>query len=169
MIDLIISIIAAMDKNRVIGIGNQLPWRLPKELQYVKNTTIGHPIIMGRKNFESIGRALPKRRNVIITRDKNFSVEGCEIAYSMEDVFELCKNEKEIFIFGGEQIYKLFLPYADKLYITKIHHEFEGDTYFPEVNLEQWNEISVQKGITDEENPYTYYFHIYEKLCDNNS
>ncbi len=103
-----VSLIAAMDKNRVIGKENDIPWRIPKDWEYVKNTTKGHPIILGRKNLESIGRALPDRRNIILTRDKGFTFNGCEIVHSIEDVFELCKNEEEIFIFGGEQIYNLF-------------------------------------------------------------
>ena len=158
-----VSLIAAMDKNRVIGKENDIPCRIPKDWEYVKNTTKGHPIILGRKNLESIGRALPDRRNIILTRDKGFTFNGCEIVHSIEDVFELCKNEEEIFIFGGEQIYNLFFPYVEKMYITKIHHEFEGDTFFPEVNYEEWNEVFAQKGIKNDKNPYNYYFHVYER------
>ncbi|EZT93402.1 dihydrofolate reductase, partial [Staphylococcus aureus] len=117
-----VSLIAAMDKNRVIGKENDIPWRIPEDWEYVKNTTKGYPIILGRKNLESIGRALPGRRNIILTRDKGFSFNGCEIVHSIEDVFELCNSEEEIFIFGGEQIYNLFLPYVEKMYITKIHY-----------------------------------------------
>jgi len=161
---MIVSIIVAMDINRVIGKENQLPWRLPRELQYVKKTTMGHPIILGRKNYESIGRPLPGRRNIILTRDENFSAEGCEIAHSVEEVYKLCENEEEIFIFGGEQIYKLFLEDTDKLYVTVIHHEFEGDTFFPEIDWTKWKEIFVEQGITDEKNPYEYYYHVFERL-----
>jgi dihydrofolate reductase (trimethoprim resistance protein) len=158
-----ISLIAAMDNNRVIGKNNDIPWRLPKEWQYVRKTTMGHPIILGRKNFESIGKALPGRRNIILTQDRSYCAQGCEILYSVEDVIKSCHNEDEIFIFGGEQIYKLFLPYVEKMYLTKIDYEFEGDTFFPEVDYEQWQEISVQKGITNEENPFHYYFHVYQR------
>ncbi|MED4015208.1 DfrD/DfrG/DfrK family trimethoprim-resistant dihydrofolate reductase [Sutcliffiella cohnii] len=158
-----VSLIVAMDKNRVIGKENDIPWRIPKDWEFVKNTTKGHPIIVGRKNFESIGRVLPERKNIILTRDRGFTSNGCEIAHSIEEVFKICKNEKEIFIFGGEQIYHLFLPYVDKMYITKIHHEFEGDTFFPEVKLEEWNEVSINKGIMDDKNPYNYYFHVFER------
>ncbi|WP_369900130.1 DfrD/DfrG/DfrK family trimethoprim-resistant dihydrofolate reductase [Bacillus manliponensis] len=158
-----ISLIVAMDKNRVIGKENDIPWRIPKDWQYVQKTTKGHTIVLGRKNLESIGRALPDRRNIILTRDKSFTFEGCKMAYSIEEVFELCRGEAEIFIFGGEQIYKLFLPYVEKMYVTKIHHEFEGDTFFPEVNLNEWTEVSVEKGVMDEQNPYIYYFHVYER------
>ena len=161
---MIVSIIVAMDVNRVIGKDNTLPWRLPAELQYVKRTTIGHPIILGRKNYESIGRPLPGRRNIILTRDLAFQAEGCEIAHSVEEVYKLCEKEEEIFIFGGEQIYKLFLDDVEKLYVTVIHHEFEGDTFFPEIDWSKWKEIFVEQGITDEKNPYEYYYHVYERL-----
>lgn len=160
---MLISLIAAMDNTRVIGNNNDIPWRLPKEWQYVRKMTMGHPIILGRKNFESIGRALPGRRNIILTRDTNYTAEGCEIAHSVPDAIKLCQNEEEIFVFGGEQIYKLFLPYVEKMYITQIDHEFDGDTFFPEVDYGEWNEVSVQQGITDQENPYTYFFYVYEK------
>lgn len=159
-----VSLIVAMDQNRVIGYKNDIPWRIPRDWEYVKNVTKGHSIILGRKNIESIGRALPHRRNIILTRDKEFSFEGCEIVHSIEEVFEICKQENELFIFGGEQIYKLFLPYVEKMYITKIHHSFEGDTFFPEVNEMDWKEVSVEKGIKDDQNPYTYYFHVYERI-----
>ena len=161
---MITSIIVAMDMNRVIGKDNQLPWRLPRELQYVKQTTMGHPIILGRKNYEAIGRPLPGRRNIVMTKDPQFSAEGCEIAHSVEEVYQLCEGEEEIFIFGGEQIYKLFLEKTDKLYVTVIHHEFEGDTFFPEIDYSQWKEISKVQGITDEKNPYTYFYHVYERI-----
>lgn len=157
------SIIVAMDKNRVIGKKNDIPWRIPNDWEYVKNTTKGHTIILGRKNFESIGRVLPNRSNIILTRDTNFTYKECEIVHSLRDVFELCKKRKEIFIFGGEQIYNMFLPYVEKIYITKIHHEFEGDTFFPEVNFDEWKEVSVEKGILNAKNPYNYYFHVYER------
>lgn len=158
-----VSLMVAMDKNRVIGKDNDIPWRLPKDWEYVKNTTLGHPIILGRRNFESIGKALCKRRNIVLTRDKYLSYEGCEMTNSVKEVFELCKGEEDIFIFGGEEIYKLFLPMVEKMYITKIHEEFEGDTFFPEVNLSEWNEVSVKRGITDEKNPYKYEFYVYER------
>ncbi|NQX61270.1 dihydrofolate reductase [Paenibacillus qinlingensis] len=158
-----ISFIVAMDKNRVIGKNNDLPWRLPKEWQYVKKTTMGHSIILGRKNFESIGKALLGRRNIILTRDTSYSAKGCEVAHSVKEVIAMCSGEEEIFIFGGEEIYRLFLPYADKLYMTKIDYEFDGDTYFPEVDYTEWDEISAQQGITDAENPYIYNFYVYAK------
>ncbi|MGE6259114.1 dihydrofolate reductase [Heyndrickxia sporothermodurans] len=161
---MLVSLIVAMDLNRVIGNKNDLPWRLPKDWQYLKETTMGHPLIMGRKNFDSIGKPLPGRRNIVLTRDQTFLINGCEIAHSIEEVFHLCKTEEEIFIFGGEQIYKLFLPYVQKMYITKIHHEFKGDTFFPIIHFDEWNEIYKKNGITDKENPFIYSFHIYERI-----
>jgi dihydrofolate reductase (trimethoprim resistance protein) len=158
-----VSLIVAMDKNRVIGNNNDIPWRLPRDWEYVKKITIGHPIVLGRKNYESIGKALSKRRKIVLTRDRHLSYEGSEMAHSVHEVLELCKDEKEIFIFGGEEIYKLFLPKVEKMYITKIHEEFQGDTFFPEVNLEDWNEVSFKKGIIDEKNPYKYDFLVYER------
>lgn len=158
-----ISLIVAMDREGAIGRNNKLPWRLPRELAYVKQTTMGCPIIMGRKNFESIGRALPGRRNIILTRDESFAVKDCEIAHSIDGVFELCKAEDEVFIFGGEQIYKQFLPFVEKMYVTKIEHTFKGDTFFPVTDFSDWDEVSVKPGVTDEQNPYTYHYYIYEK------
>ncbi|MEK3955911.1 MULTISPECIES: dihydrofolate reductase [unclassified Psychrobacillus] len=158
-----VSIIVAMDQNRVIGKNNDIPWRIPKDWEFVKRTTKRHPIILGRKNFESIGRVLPDRRNIILTKNCMFSFPGCEIAHSREEVLELCKDEKEIFIFGGEQIYDMFMMDVEKIYMTKIHHVFEGDTFFPEIDLNEWTEISVEKGIRNHQNPYDYYFHVYER------
>ena len=106
--ELIVSFMVAMDENRVIGKDNNLPWRLPSELQYVKKTTMGHPLIMGRKNYEAIGRPLPGRRNIIVTRNEGYHVEGCEVVHSVEEVFELCKMKKRFLFFGGAQIYDLF-------------------------------------------------------------
>ncbi|MBP1960832.1 dihydrofolate reductase [Paenibacillus aceris] len=151
-------LIAAMDKNRVIGKNNDIPWRIPNDWRHVNKTTKGHTIVMGRRNYESIGRALPDRRNIILSREKELRIEDCEIAHSINDVFNICQSEEEVFIFGGEQIYKMFMPYVTKMYITKIYHEFEGDTYFPDIDFGEWKEVSVTAGITDLKNPYTYYF-----------
>ena len=158
-----ISLIVAMDKGGAIGKDNKLPWHLPNELAYVKKMTMGCPIILGRKNYESIGRALPGRRNIILTRDKYFSANGCEIAHSVEEVLEICKNEEEIFIFGGEQIYKLFMPYVDTMYVTRIDYVCHGDTFFPVTDFIDWDEMSVSPGLTDEKNPYIYNYYVYKR------
>lgn len=155
------SMIAAMDENRVIGKDNDLPWRLPRDWQYVQKITMGKTIVLGRKNFESIGKALPGRKNVVLTRKRDYSPENCLIVHSIDEVLQTCRGDEEVFIFGGEEIYTQFMPMTTKLYLTKIHHAFEGDTYFPEINERDWKEISRVKGIKDKQNPYTYYFHQY--------
>src|SRR5699024_6308069 len=119
-----ISIIVAMDKKRVISKNKDIPWRISSDWEYVKNTTKGHVIILGRKNLQSIVKTLHEIRNIILTRNKNFNFNDCEFAYSIEAAFKLCENEEEVFIFVGEQIYVMFLPYVEKIYVTKIHHEF---------------------------------------------
>jgi dihydrofolate reductase len=156
-----ISFILAMDENRVIGKDNDLPWRLPADLAYFKRTTMGQPVIMGRKTYESIGRPLPGRENIVVTRNKDFAVEGITVVYSLEEAFEQTK-ETEAFVIGGEQIFKEAISFASRLYITQIHHTFEGDTYFPAIPTE-WKIVSSEKGIKDEKNPYDYDFVVYEK------
>jgi len=159
-----ISFIVAMDQNRVIGRNNRLPWHLPADLAFVKKTTWGHPVLMGRKTYESIGRPLPGRTNVIFTRNRDYRAEGCEIVHTVEEAIAKFDGEgKELFILGGAEIYRLFLPIADRIYATEIAHEFEGDTFFPEIDPEIWREVSRQKGIRDEKNPYDYDFVVYER------
>ena len=123
-----ISLIVAHDKNRVIGYENAMPWHLPGDLQYFKQVTMGKPVIMGRKTFESIGRPLPGRRNIIITRNEAYKAEGIEVVTSVEAALALVEGTEEIMIIGGEQIFTQCLPIADRLYITLIYHEFKGDT-----------------------------------------
>lgn len=162
-----LSFIVAMDKNRLIGRDNDLPWRLPADLAYFKKVTINHPIIMGRKTFDSIGKPLPKRENIVVTRDPNFAHEGCTVLHSIDEVRAFAKaREEEVFCIGGAHIFEQTYPYADKLYITLIEEEFEGDTYFPEINKADWQLISKEKGIKDEKNPYDYYFLVYERKKD---
>lgn len=161
-----ISILVAMDKNRVIGVNNQLPWHLPADLQYFKRITMGNPIIMGRKTFDSIGRVLPGRENVVLTRSENYSPPGCTIIHSVEEIKTLRaeRKEEELFVIGGAELFRQVLDFTDRLYITQIEAEFEGDTFFPEINLDEWNLISKEKGIKDEKNPYEYYFLMYERI-----
>ncbi|MGO0059494.1 dihydrofolate reductase [Brevibacillus fluminis] len=159
-----LSMIVAFDKNRVIGKDNDIPWKLPRDQVYFREVTMGHPIIMGRKNHESIGRPLPGRRNIVLTRDKSYEATGCEIVHTAQEALALVGGEQEAFVIGGEEIYRLFLPLADKLYITTIDHEFEGDTHFPAYDPEAWKEVSAVEGVTDEENPYAYVFRVYERV-----
>lgn len=160
-----ISFIVAMDKNRVIGKDNQLPWHLPADLKFFKKTTMGHPIIMGRKTHESIGKPLPGRENIIVTRNKHYHPEGCTVIHSLAELKKLeAEKEAEVFVIGGAELFKTVFPIADRLYITMIAHEFAGDTYFPEFNESDWNLVSIEKGETDERNPYEYSFNIYERI-----
>ncbi|WP_313800505.1 dihydrofolate reductase [Cytobacillus sp.] len=159
-----ISLMWAMDNNRVIGYNNQLPWHLPEDLKFFKRTTMGHPIAMGRKTWDSIGRPLPGRENIVITRNPAFTCEGCTVLNTIVELLEYSRQkDEEIFVIGGAEIFKLILPDADKLYLTRIYDEFEGDTFFPELNMEEWSLLSKEKGIKDEKNPYDYEFMIYER------
>ncbi|PMC39245.1 dihydrofolate reductase [Bacillus sp. UMB0899] len=161
-----ISLLVAMDKHRLIGRDNQLPWHLPQDLAYFKKVTMNHKIVMGRKTFESIGRPLPGRENIIVTRDKTYTQKGCTILHSIEEIIELSSHSKdELFVIGGAEIFKEILPVSDRLYITEIDHEFEGDTYFPDRNHSEWKKVSDEKGIKDEKNPYDYHFVVYERVA----
>ena len=155
-----ISFIVAHDKNRVIGYQNGMPWHLPGELKYFKEMTMGKPVVMGRKTFESIGRPLPGRRNIVITRNADYHVEGIEVVSSLEKALELAKEAPEIMIIGGAQIFEQAMPLADKLYVTIIDHEFPGDTYFP--NYEGWKKTAEQPPIVTPEG-YRYQYCIFEK------
>ncbi len=150
-----ISIIAAMAKNRVIGIGNSLPWDIPEDMAHFKKMTMGKTIIMGQKTFESIGGALPGRKNIVLTRDKNFHAEGCFLAGSIEESLNLAKNDDEVMIIGGASIYQQFLPLAQKMYLTLINHDFPGDVFFPEFSYNEWKEVSR---IENEDSNLTFRF-----------
>lgn len=159
-----ISFILAMDENRVIGKDNQLPWHLPEDLKFFKQVTMGHPIAMGRKTHESIGRILPGRENIIITRQPNFKCEGCTVFYSVQEFVNYCRKQNdEIFVIGGAEIFKETFQYADRLYITMIHEKFEGDTFFLEFDESEWELNSSEKGIKNDKNPYDYEFRIYQR------
>jgi dihydrofolate reductase len=151
-----------MDIQQAIGLGNNLPWRLPADLAYFKKTTLNHTVLMGRKTFESIGKPLPNRTNVILTQNKDYQAEGCLTVNSVEEAVEQFKNE-EIFVIGGAEVFHLFMPAVDRLYITLIEHEFEADTYFPEFDIDDWVLVSSEDGIKDVKNPYDYSFLVYTK------
>ena len=152
-----ISFIVVHDLNRVIGQNNKMPWHIPNELAYFKEKTMGKAIVMGRSTFESIGRPLPGRLNIVITRNTSYEVEGVTVVHSIEEAIEAANNHhEEVMIIGGEQIFKEVLPYADLLYITLIEHEFEGDTFFPSYEQE-WEVISTsEQHTTDSGIKYTY-------------
>ena len=157
-----LSIIVAADEQNVIGKDNVLIWHLPDDLKFFKKLTSGHSIIMGRKTFESIGRPLPDRRNIIITRDRNFKPEGCNVLHSVEEAISHCANEDQAFIVGGEQIYRLAMPFADRVYLTRIHHSFEGDRHFPALDA-KWIEVERSEHRIDDKHAYSFTFITYEK------
>jgi dihydrofolate reductase len=155
---MMISIIAALGRNKVIGKNNKLPWKLPADLKHFKELTLGKPIIMGQKTFESIGKPLPGRTNIILSLDENFKPSGCIVAHSLQEALEATKGAKEVMIAGGASVYKQFLPLADRLYLTLIDADFEGDAYFPEFNWGDWEIIEKIENQPDKENPYKYTF-----------
>ena len=142
---MLISLIAAIGRNRVIGKDNSLPWKLPEDMKRFKELTLGKPVVMGRKTFESIGKSLPNRKNIIITRDRNFSADGCITVHSVGEALKSAKGSEEIMIIGGEQIFKEFLPTANRMYLTFIDEDFEGDAYFPEYNENEWKEAKREE------------------------
>lgn len=158
-----ISIIAAMAKNRVIGCENKLPWNLPADLKRFKKLTLGHHIIMGRKTYESIGKPLPGRTSIIITRQENYKAPGCYVVNSIEDALKTASNDDEVFITGGEQVYKQTLNLAERLYLTLIGVDLKGDAYFPKFNEKDFELISRENHLRDKENPHPFSFLVYER------
>ncbi|CAM1371321.1 Dihydrofolate reductase [Tenacibaculum litoreum] len=159
-----ITLIAAIAKNNALGKDNDLIWHLPADLKRFKKVTTGHPILMGRNTFESIGKPLPNRTSIIITRKNNYFIDGCLIANSIEQAIELTEG-KDAFIIGGAQIYKDALEQnlVDRLDITLLHHEFEADAFFPEIDMEIWKEVAREDFKADEKNKYDYSFVSYER------
>ncbi len=160
-----ISCIVAKAKNNVIGLNNKMPWHISEDLKYFKRVTSGHCIILGRKNYLSIGRPLPNRTNIVVTRDKSFEAKGCAIMNSIESALKYAfeNGEKEAFIIGGGQIYEQTIEYWDKLYITEIDEEFEGDVFFPELDYNEWKLIEEECFEKSESNKYRFCFNAYER------
>lgn len=160
-----ISFMLAMDRNRIIGRNNDLPWHLPKDFRFFKERTTGHTVIMGRKTYDSLGGALPNRKNVVVTKKNTTFPEEVEVITELKTIQDWNKAnpEKEFFVIGGGHIFKQIMPYADRMYITLIDESFEGDIYFPEFNEEEWNLTSNEKGEKDDKNPYDYYFLQYDR------
>ena len=163
-----ISAIVAISKNRVIGADNDIPWYLPADLKYFKRTTLHHHIIMGRKTFQTIGRPLPKRTNIVLTRDAFFIASGCLIAHTLDDALEIAfdTDAEEVFIIGGGQIYELAMPHLNKVYLTEVKVEVKGTVYFPDLPTSEWKEISSISHEPDEKNKYAYTFKVLEKIDD---
>ncbi len=159
-----VSIIAAMGRNRVIGKDNQLVWHLPADLKHFKETTMSKPLIMGRKTFESMGKALPGRTNVVVTRREGFEAPGCLVANSLDQALEMVSGEPEIMISGGGEIYRQAIPLTDRMYITIIDHDFEGDTFFPEFDTREWIIEDERRHEPDEKNKYPMIFRTYRRI-----
>ena len=160
-----LSIIVAIANENVIGKDNKLIWHLPEDLKRFKEITSGHKIIMGRKTFESLGRVLPNRKHIILCNDMKMDIdnENVEILDDISKLDKYINSDEECFVIGGATIYKLLMPYANKMYITKINQSFEGDVYFPEIKEEIWKEVSREKGLKNNENPYDYEYITYLK------
>ena len=160
----------AAAENGVIGNNNALPWYLPEDLRYFKRVTMGKPIIMGRKTFESIGRPLPGRTNIVITRNTTLQVEGVKVVYSLDEALELAASialldgAQEAVVIGGAQIYQAAIPGADRLYLTKVHANVEGDAVMPDINWARWREVSREYCVAEPPHPYNYSFLCYESV-----
>ena len=160
-----IGLIVALAANGVIGLNNALPWHLPADLKRFKALTMGHPVVMGRKTHESIGRPLPGRRNLVITRNRGYSAPGCEIVHSLDEAIDACRGAEQVFIIGGAELYRESLPRAHCLEFTEIRAEFEGDASFPEFSLAQWRETGREVHSNEAGIPFRYDFVRYERLA----
>jgi len=157
-----VSIIVAIGENHAIGKNNQLLWHMPNDLKHFKDITSGRTIIMGRKTFDSVGKPLPRRRNIVVTR-QDITIPGCEVVKSIEDGLVLCKDEDEVFIGGGAEIYKLAMHITNRIYLTIIHKSFDADTFFPDIDKSEWKEVKREDFEPDEKNPLPYSFITLER------
>ena len=162
---MIISFIVAASENNVIGRANRLPWCLPTDMKYFKNVTWGMPVVMGRKSFEALGEPLRGRTNIVVTRNKNWKADGVQTVQSIDQAITLSAqtDAKEIFIIGGGEIFEAALPSADRIYLTRVHENFEGDAFFPEIKKEEWQLVSNRDCEADERNPHALSFQVWER------
>lgn len=158
-----VSLIVAMAKNRVIGINNTLPWHLPADLKHFRTLTMGHHIVMGRKTYDSIGKPLPGRTSVVVTRNRDLQIAGCTVAHTLEQAIAACSGDDEIFVVGGAELYAQALAIADKLYITEIRKDVPGDAYFPVIDHDEWQETSREVHKQQEPLPLEYHFATYHR------
>jgi dihydrofolate reductase len=158
-----ISIIVAASTNDVIGAQGDLPWRLSDDLKRFKGVTMGKPIVMGRKTWDSIGRPLPGRHNIVVTRQPDFSAEGCDVVASVEEAIAVAGDVDEIMVIGGSQIYELALPLAKRLYLTRVHAEVEGDAFFPTIDETQWRLVKDEPHVADEHHEFSFSFRVLER------
>lgn len=159
-----VSVIAALAKNRVIGIENRLPWRLPEDLAHFRALTLGHPVLMGRKTFESLGRPLPGRSNVVITRNRDYRPEGCLVAESIPAALALCRDSDEVFFIGGAQLYAQAIPLADRLYLTEVDIDAQGDAWFPDYDRGAFREMSRESHVGTKGDPFHFDFVVYARV-----
>lgn len=160
-----VSLVVAMSPERVIGRDNDLPWRLPNDLRHFKALTLGKPVIMGRRTYESIGRPLPRRSNAVLSRDPAFTAPGCMVFADLDGALERLAGEPEVMVIGGAAVYALALPRADRIYLTEVHAAVAGDTLFPELDPKCWKEVSRERHAADEHHPYAYSFVILERVA----
>jgi dihydrofolate reductase len=162
---MIISQIVAVSLNNVIGKDNGLPWSMPTDMAYFKNMTWGHHIVTGRRNYEAEGKALPGRVNMVLTRNSSFQINDGIVIHQLDEAIEIAykAGENELFIVGGAEIYKLAMPVTDRVYLTRIHAVVDGDTFYPELDVSIWKEVSIDKRKADENNPFDYDFIVYER------
>ena len=162
---MIISLIAAMADNRVIGIENRLPWKLPADMKWFRKHTLGKPVVMGRKTFESFGgRTLPDRPNIVVTSDRSYAIDGATVVYSIDEALSAAGDVEEVMIIGGASFYEQMLPQADRFYLTLVHADVEGDAWFPEFDLAEWQEVERHDFDADENNAHAYSFTILERI-----
>lgn len=161
---MILSLIVAMDEQGVIGIDNGLPWRLSADLKNFKNVTMGKPVVMGRKTYESIGKPLPGRDNIIITRDSTYQAEGCRVLNSLDEMYERCVDIPEVIVIGGAELYRQTLNKAERLYLTRVHTKVNGDTWFPEFDRDEWKEVERREFAADDSNEYGFSFVVLERI-----
>jgi dihydrofolate reductase len=158
-----ISLIAALDNNNLIGAGGEIPWHLPADLRYFKATTMGKPLLMGRKTYESIGKPLPGRHNIVLTRRPNYQAPRCTVVHSIPAALAAAGDADELMVIGGGAVYEALLPHADRLYLTYVDALFDGDTYFPPISPEVWQVVSEEAHPADAKNPYPYRFVVLER------
>lgn len=165
---MIISQIVAVSLNNVIGKNGGLPWHMPTDMAYFKKMTWGHHIVTGRRNYEAEGKALPGRINVVLTRKFDYQISDSIVVNELEEAIDIARKsrEKELFIVGGEQIYKLAMPLTDRIYLTRINAHVDGDTFYPDLDLNTWKKVSIDRRKADENNPYDYDFIVYERQRD---
>ncbi len=160
---MVLSLIVAASENNVIGAHNRLPWHLPDDLKRFRTLTKGHTVIMGRKTYESIGRPLPERRNIVISRRKDFVADGCIVSDSLDSAIAQA-GAGDIFVIGGGEIYRAAMAVADRIVLTRVHATIEGDAFFPEISLSEWKEVSREEHPKDDRHPYAFTFILYERL-----